>query len=271
MADADANWEIGRAPDGLPVVRYVRGEREGRPWADLLEVLVPEGPTADAAGAGGVDRGGSTADPVGFVLSELSGWVVSGPVEFGGRLLHRGARTLRHGHTMYRDLAGDPPAAGWAAWAGTPLRNGLRAVPCDRPADDLLASCRAAYAPGHPDHRPGREDEAHERLHLLLTGQLPVGPVLPSSALAVDGDDRVVAGAVLTDYDGTPWLSDVFRHPDLGYPGLGRDLLRRALADTAATGAARVGLAVTEGNPARRLYEDLGFQVTRSSLTVVVP
>ncbi|MFD0346855.1 hypothetical protein ACFQ0M_13970 [Kitasatospora aburaviensis] len=47
--------------------------------------------------------------------------------------------------------------------------------------------------------------------------------------------------------------------------------MRRALADTAATGAARVGLAVTEGNPARRLYEDLGFQVTRSSLTVVVP
>ncbi|MFD0346854.1 hypothetical protein ACFQ0M_13965 [Kitasatospora aburaviensis] len=105
---------------------------------------------------------GSTADPVGFVLSELSGWVVSGPVEFGGRLLHRGARTLRHGHTMYRDLAGDPPAAGWAAWAGTPLRNGLRAVPCDRPADDLLASCRAAYAPGPgPPPRPrGRSPRA---------------------------------------------------------------------------------------------------------------
>ncbi|MEU6232879.1 GNAT family N-acetyltransferase [Kitasatospora sp. NPDC047058] len=251
-----ADWEFGQDSDGLPVVRYVRREREGRPWADRLSVPAP-----------GEDGGVvSAADPVGFVLSAMSGWVVSGSVGFGEQLLRRGASVLRHGHTMHRSLADEAPPGGWAAWARTPLRHGLRAVPCDRPAEELLPACRAAYAPGHPDHRPDRDGH----LDLLLAGRL-LGPVLPASTLAVDEHDRVVAGVVLNHFEDVPWVANVFRHPDRGYPGLGRDLLRRALGGLAEAGFDRVVLTVTEGNPARRLYEGLGFRLEHSSLSVVIP
>ncbi|MFD0277950.1 GNAT family N-acetyltransferase [Kitasatospora sp. NPDC127111] len=238
-------------------MRYVRRERAGRPWADLLSVPAP-----------GEVEGGvvSAADPVEFTLSAMSGWVVSGSVDFGEQLLRRGASVLRHGHTMYRGLAGDPPADGWAAWARTPLRDGFRAVPCDRDTEELLPARRAAYGPGHPDHHP----DSDEQLHLLLAGHL-IGPVLPASTLAVDEEDRVVAAVVLNHFEDVPWVANVFRHPGLSYPGLGRDLLRRSLAGLAAAGFDRTVLTVTEGNPARRLYEALGFRLEQSSLSVIVP
>ncbi|MFF1904908.1 GNAT family N-acetyltransferase [Kitasatospora sp. NPDC058218] len=263
MAETEPDWRLGRDIDGLPVVRYQRGEREGRPWASLLEVLGP--------GAPGVGEAVSTVDPVEFVLSDMSGWIVSGPVDFGERLLRRGARALRLGHAMLRDLAGDPPPAGWADWALTPLRDGYRSVPCDRDAEELAPALGAAFGPGHPDHRPDRDEQAGlAELRALLAGRI-VGPVLPSSALIVDADDQVVAGAVVTDFDGTPWIAHVFRHPGLGYPGLGRDVMRRVMADLADRGSPEMGLAVTEGNAARHLYESLGFRLTKSTLTVIVP
>ncbi|WP_327676025.1 GNAT family N-acetyltransferase [Kitasatospora sp. NBC_00458] len=258
MADAEAEWQVGYGVDGRPVVRYQRGERDGRPWADRLEVL---------------DPGADPAVPARYVLAELPGWVVSGPVPLGEELMRHGATALRHGHTMHRPLTGEPPAGGWASWAEAPVRDGFHLVPCDREAGELVRASVGAFGPGHPDHRPGELDDeqtAVRRLDELLSGEV-IGRLLPTSALVVDGADRVVAGAVLTDWDGLPWIAHVFRDPDLGYPGLGRGLLCRVLADTAARGAAQIGLAVTEGNRARRLYESLGFTVTRSTLTVVVP
>ncbi|MFJ9947196.1 GNAT family N-acetyltransferase [Kitasatospora sp. NPDC091207] len=263
MTEAEPDWQVGRDTEGLPLVRYRRGEREGRPWASALEVLT--------TGTAGVDGPVSTVDPVEFVLSDMSGWIVSGRVEFGERLLRRGARMLRLGHTMLRDLAGDPPPAGWPDWARTPLRDGYRSVPCDRDAEALTPALGAAFGPGHPDHRPDHDARTvHEDLRTLLAGRI-VGPVLPSSALVVDPDDRVVAGAVVTDFEGVPWIAHLFRHPDLGYPGLGRDLMRRVMADLAGRGNPEMGLAVTEGNAARGLYTSLGFRFTRSTMTVVVP
>ncbi|MFI2611362.1 GNAT family N-acetyltransferase [Kitasatospora sp. NPDC018619] len=241
---------VRRGADGEPVLRYLPGEREGRPWADLLEVL------DERAGA------------VGFIRAELPGWVVSGPPALGRELMAHGARVLRHAHTLRRDLRADPPPADWAA---TPLRDGLRAVPCDRPPEELYGAWRAAFAPGHVDFRPGEDARVlAERVAPVLAGEL-IGPVLPSSLLAVDGEDRVVAGLVLTDRDGRPWVAEVFRHPERGYRGLGADLLRRGLGDAAARGLADVTLVVSEGNPARRLYESLGFLHQETSLTVVVP
>ncbi|MFJ2782185.1 GNAT family N-acetyltransferase [Kitasatospora sp. NPDC087315] len=254
-------------------MRYLRGERVGRPWADLLEVLDADGIAAAAAGPTGtaVDATGAAVgpvDPVEFVLSDMSGWVVSGPVGLGEQLLHRGATVLRHAHTMELDLIACPPSADWAQ---TPLRSGFRTVPCDRDAEELFPAKRAAFAPGHPDHSPELDDQSRiERLAALLAGK-DIGPVLPCSRLVVDDADQVVAGAILTNRDGLPWIASVFRHPDLGYPGLGGDLLRLVLADVADRGLTEVGLAVSEGNQAQRLYEKLGFRLTNTSLTVIVP
>ncbi|MER5353729.1 GNAT family N-acetyltransferase [Kitasatospora sp. NPDC002551] len=259
MSQTEVDWQYGYGPDGAALLRYGLGEREGRPWADQLEVLDPR---ADLATA------------VAYVRTELAGWVVSGPVELGEELVRQGATVLRHGHTMRRELAdAPPPAEGWEAWARTPLRDGFRAVACDRGAAALVPATLAAFGPGHPDHRPeeaGDDQPAVQRLAELLAGEI-IGPLLPSSALVVDDTDRVVAGAVLTDWDGLPWIASVFRDPALGYPGLGRDLLRRAVGEVALAGGNAVGLAVTEGNRARRLYEEMGFTATGTSLTVVVP
>ncbi|MDY0813672.1 GNAT family N-acetyltransferase [Kitasatospora purpeofusca] len=261
MAQAGSDWQYGYGADGVPLVRFERGEREGRRWANRLEVVDPRADPAALAA---------------FVQTELAGWVVSGPVGLGEELVRRGAAVLRHGHTMHRKLTDAPPPGGWAGWAATPLRDGFRAVPCDRGAEALAPASRAAFGPGHPDHRPdegqgeGQDERASvRRIAELLSGQV-IGPPLPASTLVVDGTDRVVAGAVLTDWDGLPWIAHVFRHPAHGYPGLGRDLLRRVVAAVADGGAARIGLAVTEGNRARQLYERLGFTTTHSSLTVVV-
>ncbi|MFF2349873.1 GNAT family N-acetyltransferase [Kitasatospora sp. NPDC058115] len=258
MAEKDPDWQYGYGADGDALVRYERGEREGRPWADQLEVVDPR---ADLAAQ------------VAYVRAEMAGWVVSGPVGLGEELVRQGSTVLRHGHTMERKLAGAAPDGGWEAWASTPLRAGFRVVPCDRPAGELAPGSLAAFGPGHPDHRPedaGNAPSAVDRLAELLAGEV-IGPLLPSSALVVDDADRVVAGAVLTDWDGLPWIAHVFRDPAHGYPGLGGDLLRRTVADVALAGRSAIGLAVTEGNRARRLYEEMGFTVTRSSLTVIVP
>ncbi|MFE4355707.1 GNAT family N-acetyltransferase [Kitasatospora sp. NPDC001119] len=244
------DWVVRRGTDGEPVLRYLLDEREGRPWADLLEVL------------------DESVDAAAFVRAELPGWVVSGPPGLGQELVAHGARVLRHAHTFRRDLRADPPPADWA---GTPLREGLRAVPCDRAPEELYEAWRAAFAPDHVDFYPGEDARVvAERITPLLEGEV-IGPVLPSSLLAVDAEDRVVAGLILTDRDGLPWIGDVFRHPERGYRGLGADLLRRAVGDAAERGLADVTLVVSEGNPARRVYESLGFQLQETSLTVVVP
>ncbi|WP_256105459.1 GNAT family N-acetyltransferase [Streptomyces sp. ODS05-4] len=146
-----------------------------------------------------------------------------------------------------------------------------RVTACDREARDLLAAWRAAFAPGHPHHFPGSDEQAlHEQLAPLLAGTM-LGPLLPCGRLAVDPDDRVVAGVVVADRQGLPWIATVFRRPGRGHAGLGSLLVRRTLAAAAADGLAEVGLAVSEDNPARRLYESLGFSVTVTSLTVIVP
>ncbi|MFI6155206.1 GNAT family N-acetyltransferase [Kitasatospora sp. NPDC051170] len=251
---AEPDRVIRRDGGGVPVLSYLPGVREGRPWADLLEVV--DG------------RAEHPAEAAALVRAELPGWVVSGTPELGRELAAQGATVLRHAHTMRRDLRADPPPA---AWAGAPLREGVRAVPSDRAPEELLAAWRAAFAPGHVDHFPGDDAQAvAERIGPLLAGKV-IGPLLPSSLLAVDAEDRVIAGLTLTDRDGRPWVADVFRDPGRGYRGLGGDLLRLAIADLAARGGEHLTLVVTEGNPARGVYEQLGFDLVETSLTVIVP
>ncbi|WP_433566636.1 GNAT family N-acetyltransferase [Nocardia sp. CA-151230] len=248
MSENDEQRQTLLDARGVPVLTYVRGVREGHPWADLAEVVGP--------------------DPVDTIVSDMSGWAVSGSVELGEQLLRCGARVIRHAHEMRRDLIAYPPPADWSSRA---LGNGFRVVPCDRGADALFPAWRAAFPAGHPDHHPGSDEDAvNERLVPVLAGSI-LGPVLPCSALVVDDTDHVVAGAIITDRDGLPWIADVFRRPGARYAGLGADLLRRVLGVAAADGLTEVSLVVSDANPARRIYEKLGFQLADTSLTVVVP
>ena len=149
-----------------------------------------------------------------------------------------------------------------------PRPPGYRLTDVDRPADDMLDAYRAAYPPGHIDHR----DESVERSRADLQGYIEgteFGPLLRGSGLAV-ARDAVVGAILLGTLPGDPpvngpWVIELFRHPD--HRGAGRALLERALA--IADGPA-LGLVVTEGNPARRLYERLGFRLVHTALVVQI-
>ncbi|WP_225642584.1 GNAT family N-acetyltransferase [Streptomyces werraensis] len=248
MTQHDEQRQVLTDPRGIPVLTYVQGTRDGRPWADLAEVVGP--------------------DPVPAVLADMSGWAVSGSVELGAQLVQHGARVLRHAHSMQRHLKAHPPQPEWSALT---LPGGLRFAPCDRSAADVFPAWRAAFSPLHPDYYDGSDQQALDaQLAPLLAGEA-LGPVMPCSMLAVDDADRVIAGVVVTDRDSLPWIATVFRRPDPHYAGLGSLLLRRMLADAASHGLAEIALAVSDANPARRLYERLGFKVTSTSLTVLVP
>ena len=229
---------------GTPVGRYDHDERNGHVYADLF-VREPGISAVRAAAA---------------VLADLRGMRVSGDEAVGRELVAGGGQPLRHAHLMSHDLSERP---------AEPELPGYRLTGVDRPAADLMDAFRAAYPPGHPDHRVEPYEQALASIDGYVEGR-EFGPLLHGSGLAV-APDSAVAGAILI---GTlpgdpplngPWIIEVFRHP--AHPGVGRALIERALA--IADGPA-LGLMVTEGNPARRLYERLGFRAVFSTLVVEI-
>jgi hypothetical protein len=225
---------------GDPVGRYDYDERGGIAYADLF-VREP-----------GVTPGHAAA----AVRQDLRGMRIAGDEALGRALVAAGGRATRHAHLMSHDLAARPD------WSDPP---GHRLTDVDRAAADLMDAYRAAYPPGHVDHRPDPQIDLEKDL-----AGVEFGPLLPGSGLAV-GEDGAVAGAVLL---GTlpgdpplngPWVIELFRHP--GHRGVGRALLERALA---LVDGPALGLMVTEGNPARTLYEALGFRLVHTALVVQI-
>lgn len=238
---------------GTPVATFLPKLRDGRPWADRVRVLAP-----NAAGP---------------IFNQMPGWAVSCRPDLAAQLFARGAAVLRRAVLMCRDLGTDEPPATWSQLRPVPA---LHLAACDRPAVDLLSAWRAAYPVTHPDHFAG-DDETALRVRLVpqLAGSLH-GALLPLSTLAINTDDRVVAAVIVNEVDNEPpwhgpWVTDVFRHPNPAYAGLGALLLRRALAHAATAGSTTVSLVVTEGNPAQRLYVRLGFRVVDTTITVLIP
>ncbi|WP_204040534.1 GNAT family N-acetyltransferase [Acrocarpospora phusangensis] len=240
--------QIRANAEGVPVISFVEGVREGRPWADLVEVLGPE------------------ADDL--IMNELSGWVVSGSTELGERLLARGTRLVRHAHTMVCDLT-DPGA--WPAGSGD-APDGFAFLPVrEVTPEDILPSWIAAYPPGHPDHHPRDSDKAfREELVPLMAGEI-IGELLRCSGVAVDESGAVVAGVLVNRWNGMAWIGDVFRHPGKSPRGLGASLLRFVQIRAAEDGFAEMGLAVTYTNPAKKVYARLGFKITNTAMSVIIP
>ncbi|HEY5887582.1 MAG TPA: GNAT family N-acetyltransferase, partial [Acidimicrobiales bacterium] len=106
-----------------------------------------------------------------------------------------------------------------------------------------------------------------------LAGEI-VGPLLTDASAEARLNGVLVGVNIVSDmpaddeYDGGPWITDLFVDPSAQGHGVGRALLGHALTQLTASGRDRLGLAVTLGNPARRLYEALGFveQGTRWNL-----
>ena len=256
MEDATAG-PAGRLlldPRGRVLARF-QDESHDHRWADLFELA--DGVTPEEA--------------VPAVLADLPGALVSGDEALGRALLAAGAIARRHAHVYSRDLRDRPPA-----WEPARAPPGVRVTALDRPAADLVDAWHAAFPADHPDHLGGPPPaDVEQELADQIAGRV-LGPMLPCSGLAVAGDGRVVAAVIVTDRPGVPpfggpWVCDLFRHPAPGWAGLGRLLLERALSLAAALGLPALSLAVTDGNPARRLYESLAFRHVSTSLNVLVP
>jgi ribosomal protein S18 acetylase RimI-like enzyme len=113
-------------------------------------------------------------------------------------------------------------------------------------------------------------ERAADELAGMLSGEL-VGALLGCSRLAVDGGGAVVGGCLVNDVAGTAFVTNVFRDPARSPAGTGAALLASMLSAAAADGVERITLVVTEGNPARRIYDRFGFAVESTELSVVVP
>lgn len=134
---------------------------------------------------------------------------------------------------------------------------------------------RRAYPPDHPDHEMGdaTPEGAAATIRGYLAGEI-VGPLLTRASAEARLNGVLVGVNIVSDlpaddeYDGGPWITDLFVDPSAQGHGVGRALLSHALTQLTASGRDRLGLAVTVGNPARRLYEALGFveQGTRWNL-----
>lgn len=242
---------------GREVAAYVVGTWRGHPLADDLEPA-PGVPIADVVAA---------------VLGALPGWAVCAQEPEGLALASAGATVRRHAHCYTWDLTAMPPDP---AWASPELPHGLSLVAAaDREPADLTAAWIAAYPPGHPDNPAGETfDSARAQLGTLYDGTL-IGALMPASCVLQDGS-RPVAVCLANDRPGEPplrgpWVTEVFREPDRAYAGLGATALRATLARAAADGVPALGLAVTEGNPARATYEKLGFAHAESTVTLLVP
>ncbi len=230
--------------DGALVADYRLGNRSGRPAA--LDLRLHRLPAEHAVPA---------------ILTALPGWVVSAREDTGAVLLAAGGRLLRHMHQYTRDLGPDLGDVTWAE-PGIEVR-AAASVASSRLYDTWLA----AYPPEHPD---GGDDVSPANLEGLYDGRT-LGPLLGFSTVALD-EGRVVGAVLVNDAELLgPWITEVFRDPDAKYAGLGGRLLRHTLGLALLDGLPSIGLAVTEGNPARAVYERLGFRPGESFMTVVLP
>jgi GNAT superfamily N-acetyltransferase len=245
------DWRRLVDDDGRTLAGFLYLHRDGRPLADLVET---EAGVAEVA-----DR----------MIRELPGWKVAGDPALGAALIDRGAQPTRHAHVHSRDLEahpagepGDPPA-------------GIAIGPLDTDAAALAPLYRAAYPPEHVDWTyTGPPADYEDDLAGILDGGI-AGPRLDISRLARDARGAPAAVLIATRLEGNPpfggpWVAELFRRPGDDVRGAGRALLEATTAAATRAGLPALGLAVTDGNPARRLYESLGFERVLSSLVVVL-
>lgn len=234
---------------GNAVADLLLDDSHGIRWA----ILTPRAPAAVVA-------------PV--VLATLGGHrAVTEDDALAGLLVAGGGTVTRRGHDYEYDLAAVPPD-----WAETPAPQGFRLSP-DLDPVCLAAAHEAANPPGHPDHEAGKDHVAD--LRSLLSGEV-IGANVPAATWQVS-DGAGPCGAVIVSERPAKggglrtWVLDVFVDPRHQGRGLGGVLMKRSVAGAASAGFPAMGLVVSDGNPARAVYERLGFRHLGSGTSIDLP
>ena len=235
--------------DDGPALEYVEGVRDKLPIADLARVA-PGRTHGQAAVA---------------ALSRLSGWkLATEDAKLAEAVRRAGAVQTRHATVMSADPSPhrDAPAVEMVPRRSIDVR-------------DILPGWLASSPVGHPDHEEGPEAEIIEQSWDWYDEPEWLEREHRSSGLVVR-DGQVVAGIIISlrpqpvPYGG-PWVHDVWRVPGISDPGTGAALLAQAMRMLAEDGFTTLGLAVSEGNPARRVYDRLGFVKQLEAWTFLLP
>jgi ribosomal protein S18 acetylase RimI-like enzyme len=183
-------------------------------------------------------------------------------------------RLLGAGHRLHR-LAHD-----MAAELGTGWSTGAEAIPSGflmvgintRRPSEVAAAAATATPPDHVDFPVWATMDREAYWVALLSRGGPCGPVEPVASRLLLGPAAAIVGAVAVTvmprsawWRGGAWIPEIFVLPEFQNRGLGRLLLSHAMGAAAQAGHQRIGLTVSDGNLARRLYERHGFRVFRST------
>jgi GNAT superfamily N-acetyltransferase len=146
----------------------------------------------------------------------------------------------------------------------------VEALDCDPKVIAIAAT--AATPPDHVDFEVWSGVDRTRYWRQLLAGEGPCGAILPAASRLLRDENGVVVGAMAVAamrasdwWPGDPWVPEIFVVPGFQELGLGGFLLGHAMRTCAAAGHSRLGLTVSDGNPARRLYERCGFRPFRST------
>ncbi|MEO8105985.1 MAG: GNAT family N-acetyltransferase [Actinomycetes bacterium] len=218
---------------------------------------------------------GDLVDVVEAVFADLAGWSLTTTHDpLADALVRRGATPTRHFSLMSVDLRSIDLEEHSAE--GQLLRSlSVRRLRSEDPIPpEVVPLVRSAYPPGHADEEHGSDEDIIGDIQRAQSGGR-LGPLMDQSAFFFDAE-RLVAMLLINRVPGAaplggPWVTDVCRAPDSKYAGLGRTMLLRLMRLLIDNGEAALSLAVTEGNPARRLYEALGFTVVATTRKVRVP
>ena len=188
------------------------------------------------------------------------------------RLLAAGGRLRRLALDMAVDLEATqiPEARG--------LTTGFRLEGLDSDIDGIALAAADAVPPDHVDFGIWSGVDRFEYWRQLLAGEGPCGSVLPAaSRLLRDQNGAIVGALVVTGmpasewWSGDPWIPEVFVVSGHQGQGLGGLLVWHAVRACIDGGSPRLGLTVSDGNPARHLYERFGFQPFRTTWLIERP
>ena len=279
------------------------GEKRGTPCAAAPRVtamLRPEdrepGPHELVNDAGGVIARIDIADRIDWLQADVP-WIADGldrralavqlvrlfegmrvstaDEELTAALVGEGGTVARRGTQLSYDAGAAPPPR---EWLDRSERDGVRLADY-RPIDEEIASAwMAAYPPTHPDHDAALLDvaDAVADLRTVRTGTVTGLFSEDASALALGPSGEVLGGIMVTlmrpnPYWDGPWVPDLFVRPDAQRRGIGERLVRYAVAAVAASGEKGLALSVTDGNPARLVYDRVGFVPGISVTSITIP